>query len=43
MQLRGTTTEGGSTSDLLKNAKINIYDGNLYCATYGISNWDKQM
>jgi secreted trypsin-like serine protease len=39
----GTTEEGGQISNLLKNAKINIYDGITFCSNYGIPNWDKQI
>jgi hypothetical protein len=39
----GTTSSGGETSELLKNAKITVYDGNQYCQDYSYVNWTNQI
>jgi secreted trypsin-like serine protease len=39
----GTTSSGGSTSNLLKNVKITTYDGTQFCKDYYPVNWGQQI
>ncbi len=40
---KGTTSFGGSTSNLLKNVKITTYDGSKFCTNYYPVDWSKQI
>ena len=38
-----TSNKGSTTSSVLKNVKLTVYDGSTYCSSYASVNWNLQI